>query len=363
MAYVDRLQAEETGIDVHRREISASEQNRRLFIALNQALGVERPAVPVIVIGDRVIVGYLDDSTTGTAIRAAVSGCRETACPNVVALLEETLRSEVEADGSRVPATGRPVEAPGIPHSLTLPLIGEVATAELSLPLLTVVLAAVDGFNPCAMWVLVFLIGLLVGMKDHWRMWLLGGVFLLASAMVYFVFMAAWLNLFLLLGALVWIRIVVGVLALGGGAFYLREYVLSAEDVCKVTTPLQRRRIMEGLKRAVREQRLLLALGGIVALAVAVNLIELICSAGIPAIYTQVLALSDLPGWQYYLYLLLYILVFLLDDVLVFAISIATLQATGLTAKYSRYSHLIGGAVLCAIGALLLLRPEWLTFG
>ena len=244
-----------------------------------------------------------------------------------------------------------------------LPFIGEISTATLSLPLLTIVLGAVDGFNPCAMWVLVFLIGLLVGMDDHRRMWVLGGVFLLASAAVYFVFIAAWLNVLLLLGALLWIRIAVGAFAIASGAFYLREFILSNEAVCRVTSPERRQSIMAALKNVVRQQRFALALAGIAVLAVAVNLIELLCSAGIPAVYAQVLSLSDLPTWQYYLYLLLYVGVFLLDDLIVFVTSLIALQATGLTAQYSRYSHLVGGAVLCGIGGLLLLRPEWLTFG
>lgn len=100
----------------------------------------------------------------------------------------------------------------------------------------------------------------------------------------------------------------------------------------------------------------------IMALAVAVNLIELLCSAGIPAAYTQVLALSGLSAAAYYGYLMLYISVFLLDDAIVFVAAMLTLQATGLAATYSRYSHLIGGVVLVGVGPLLIFRPEWLAF-
>jgi thiol-disulfide isomerase/thioredoxin len=364
-SYLGQLKQEIPDLRVEYLEVSSSGANRTIFIAVSQALEIERPVVPIVVVGSRAFVGYLDDSTTGAAVRQAVLACRQRECSDIIAMLLESLPSEHAAPASAQIDTppGGPVQAPGIPSSIDLPLLGEISTSALSLPLLTVVLGAVDGFNPCAMWVLVFLIGLLVGLKDHRRMWVLGGVFLLASAAVYFVFMAAWLNVLLFLGALLWIRLAVGVLALGGGAFYLREFVLSSEAVCKVTPPGKRQRIMEGLRRAVRQRRLFLALSGIVVLAIAVNLIELICSAGIPAVYTQVLSLTSLPPWQYYLYLLLYILVFLLDDLVVFATAMVTLQAAGLTAKYSRYSHLLGGVVLCGVGVLLLLRPEWLTFG
>jgi hypothetical protein len=213
------------------------------------------------------------------------------------------------------------------------------------------------------MWVLVFLIGLLLGMTDHLRMWVLGGAFLLASAAVYFALMAAWLNLLLLLGALVWIRIAVGIVALAGGACYIRDFIRNPAGLCPVARPEQRQRILDRLRQTVRESSFLLALGGIVAVAIAVNLVDLLCSAGIPAVYTQVLALSALPVWQHYLYLLLYILIFLLDDLVVFVTAMATLQASGLTAQYARYSHLIGGGVLVGLGMLLLFRPEWLAFG
>jgi hypothetical protein len=101
---------------------------------------------------------------------------------------------------------------------------------------------------------------------------------------------------------------------------------------------------------------------GIVLLAIVVNLVELICSAGIPAVYTQVLVLSNLPSWQYHAYLSLYILVFMLDDLFVFFVAMKTLQVTGLTGAYVRHAHAIGGAVLVVIGLMLLFKPEWLTF-
>jgi len=180
---------------------------------------------------------------------------------------------------------------------------------------------------------------------------------------VYFLFMAAWLNLLLFLGTLFWIRLAVGAVAVAGGAYYLREFWVNRDGVCKVTGQRQRLRVLNHLKALATERNFLLAVAGIVLLAFAVNLIELLCSAGIPAVYTQLLAMSRLPTWQYYSYLLLYILVFMLDDLFVFFAAMVTLQVTGLTATYSRWSHLIGGVVLVAIGALMWFRPAWLMFG
>jgi hypothetical protein len=193
-------------------------------------------------------------------------------------------------------------------------------------------------------------------------MWTLGSAFIAGSALVYFLFMAAWLNFLLFIGAVVWVRAAVGLVALGGGFYSLREYFRNADAACRVTAPQARRRVFDSLRGLASERRFWLALAGILALAFAVNLVELLCSAGLPAVYTQVLALSSLPAWQYYAYLALYILVFMLDDLFVFVVAMKTLQIAGATTRYVRFSYLAGGVVLLAIGALLLLRPELLMF-
>jgi hypothetical protein len=106
-----------------------------------------------------------------------------------------------------------------------------------------------------------------------------------------------------------------------------------------------------------------LALGGIIVLAFLVNLVELVCSAGLPAIYTQILALNNLANWQYYFYIFLYVFFFMVDDLLIFIVAMVTLKMTGLSTRYARYSHLIGGILMIIIGILLIFKPEWLMFG
>lgn len=354
LAFLHSWTKAEPRIRVHRLEITGERGNREVFKAIVRQFGIERPGVPLTVVGERFLLGYHADATTGAEIKAAALACLEAPCLDLVQPL---------LDGMKAVGSG---ETPGLPEAmpktLTLPVFGEVSIAHASLPWLTVMLAAVDGFNPCAMWTLVFLIGLLVGLRDRFRMWVLGGTFIMASAGVYYLFMAAWLNLLLFLGMLVWIRLLVGTLALGGGAYYLHEYFANPEAVCRVTAPEGRRRVFDHLRSLASERRFLIALVGIVLLAFAVNLVELVCSAGIPAVYTQVLALSKLPSWHYHAYLGLYILVFMLDDLFVFFVAMKTLQVTGLTGTYVRHAHAVGGVVLVGIGLLLLLKPEWLAF-
>ena len=352
--FLRRLVNEEPRLRIHELEISQSQAHFRAFQTLVGSAGIDKPGVPLTVIGQTLLQGYQDDSTTGAEIRRHALSCLTMACPDSVRPLLEN----PSVSGS-LPAKDW---EKSLPKVLKLPLFGDIAIAEVSLPVLTILLGAIDGFNPCAMWTLVFLISLLVGLRDRFRMWVLGGAFIAASAAVYYLFMAAWLNLLLFLGMLVWIRVLIGLLALGGGGYYLHEYFMNPEAICKVTAPESRRRILDRLRHLVGERNFLLALGGIILLAFVVNAVELICSAGLPAIYTQVLAMSHLPVWQYHAYLALYILVFMLDDLLVFFVAMQTLKVTGLTGAYVRQAHLIGGVVMILLGLMLLFQPDWLSF-
>jgi hypothetical protein len=336
--FADRLAAENPRITLHKLEVSGSRENAALMLEAATRLGVEAGSVPLTVVGDRAWVGY--DERIGREIEAHVAACLESACPSALPAKREAR----------------------IPEAVRLPLVGEVRTAHLSLPALTAVLAAADGFNPCAMWVLVFLLGLLAGMKDRARMWLLGIAFVAASALVYLLILGAWLNVLLLAGSVALVRVGIGVVAIAGGAYYVKEFVADADMKCEVTASGRRRRVLERLKALAQEPGLAPALAGIVLLALAVNVVEFLCSAGIPAVFAQVLALSDLAPWGYFGYLVLYVAVFMLDDLVVLVAALKTLEVTGLTTRYARWSNAVGGVALLAIGVLLIFRPEWLAF-
>jgi len=213
------------------------------------------------------------------------------------------------------------------------------------------------------MWALVFLISLLLGMKDRKRMWILGTAFIVTSAFVYFLFMTAWLNFFLFVGFVPWVRIVIGLVALGAGIYSLRDYQRNKDGACKVTGGKKRRQILAKMEKITQRSELILALMGIILLAFAVNLIELVCSAGLPAIYTQVLSFNNLPSRQHYSYLLLYVFFFMIDDLFVFFVAMKTLNSVNIKTKYARFSRLIGGILMLIIGLLMILKPEWLMFG
>jgi hypothetical protein len=235
----------------------------------------------------------------------------------------------------------------------------------LTLPLLAIVLGLADGFNPCAMWILIFLISFLLTTKDTRKMWILGLTFLITSALVYAVFMTGWLKLTLSLVTVGSLRNVIGVIAITVGLYNLYNYYKTKDDDdgCKVTDKTKRKHIAKSIKKYVNEKHIIIGMLGMVALAISVNFIELACSAGFPLIFVNVLALNDLNSFQYMFYIFIYILFFLLDDLVVFFVAMTTFKITGLTSKYTKYSHLVGGALILIVGFLLIFAPELIMFG
>ncbi len=357
--FLEYYKSVNSAVKVYDYELSVKE-NAELLYEVEDKLNEVVTGVPFTVIGETTISGYLSDATTGKQIENAVQDCIDAGgCYDPVGELIGIVESPGNGEEPE-PSNGSSGDAP---ESVDLPLFGVVHVKDVSLPVLTIMFGFLDGFNPCAMWALIFLISLLLGMGDKKRMWILGSVFIVTSAAVYYLFMAAWLNILLFFGAIIWIRALIGLIALVGGGYNLREFFTNKDDTCKVSQGKQRQKVFDKLKDMARKQQFFVALIGIVLLAAAVNMVELVCSAGLPAVYTSVLSMSDLSTAQYYLYLLLYDFVFMLDDLVVFFASMTTLQLVGLTTKYTRYSHLIGGILMVIIGIILIFKPSLLMFG
>lgn len=344
-------------------EVGKNRENALLLQKVGQGLGVNVTGVPFLIIGDKEFVGF-DDLNSAKEIESRISECVKASCPDSVAsIIGMDSRSEKkeeikESVGGEIVTN---VKKEG--KKVAVPFFGEIDILSVSLPVLTVMIGILDGFNPCAMWTLLFLITLLLGMEDKRRMWALGLAFIVTSATVYFIFMIGWLNLIVFLGITSWLKIIIGLVALVAGGYSLKEYLENKKGGCKIEKSEKQKAVFDKLKKITKKENFWLALAGIVLLAFAVNLVELMCSAGFPAMYTQVLAMSNLPSWQYYVYIGFYIFFFMLDDMIVFFTAMTTLELTGATTKFDRISKLVGGILMLILGLLLIFKPEWLMLG
>jgi hypothetical protein len=242
-----------------------------------------------------------------------------------------------------------------------LPLIGRVDPALISLPMITVVLGGLDSFNPCAFFVLFFLLSLLVHARSRPRMLAIGGTFVFFSGLLYFLFMAAWLNLFLLAGNLRTITLAAGSVALAVSFINIKDFFLFGKGISLSIPDSAKLRLYERMRRLLKSASLVSALAGTVVLAIAANTYELLCTAGFPMVFTRILTLHSLPAPTYYLYLALYNIVYVIPLAAIVIMFTVTLGARKLTAWEGRKLKLLSGIMMLLLGMVLLVRPAALS--
>ena len=361
LADLETIKQEKSYIQIYKYEVTYNYNNANLFDKVASQLGASSGGVPFTVIGTKYFVGY-STAQTKPLIEYAIKiySLADSYSDPVGKLVGKDLTGGTatyeELRGEFFPEDVEKEEKEEV--KIELPVFGSISTKDVSLPVISILIGFIDGFNPCAMWVLLFLISVLIGMKNRKKMWILGTVFLGTSALIYLLFMIAWLNVIVFLGALFWIKLLIASIALIGGVWNLKSFFTNKEDGCEVVSEKKRSKVLNKIKYITSSQKYSLAIIGIIGLAVSVNFIELTCSAGLPVVFTNLLALNNLSVLEYGLYLFLYILFFLIDDLLIFFIAMKTLKITGLSNKYARYSHIIGGILMVLVGNLLIFKAE-----
>ncbi len=357
---LDELEKEYDNIKVYKYEVNEN-GNGELLKNISEIMGSKVTGTPYTIIGNKVFSGYDYENSKGR-FKGAIEYYSKYGYEDKVG----EYISSIPLPSYEVKDTDPDVDEyinDYISYKIKLPLIGEVKLKNLTLPLITVVIGLADGFNPCAMWVLLFLISMLIGMKDKKRMWILGSTFLLTSALIYLIFMMSWLNLANLLISVVWVRVIIAIVSLVGGIINLRGYIKHRKvSGCDVVDDKKRNKIITRIKKFTTEKNFWLAILGVIVLAISVNVVELACSAGLPVMFIEILSLNNLTAIEEIIYIVLYMLFFLLDDFVVFVIAMTTLSLTGVSSKYGNLSKLIGGILMLLIGLLLMFKPEWIMF-
>jgi uncharacterized protein (UPF0333 family) len=242
-----------------------------------------------------------------------------------------------------------------------VPFVGEMDMSQYALPTLSIALGFIDGFNPCAMWVLVVFLLALIQFGDRVKMFLAAGIFILAEAVMYALILTVWLSAWNFVGMEVWISWIVGIVALGAGCFFLYEGFFT-DGTCSVTNAEQRQKISAKIAKLAHQPINLAFVLALILLAFSVNIIEFACSIGIPQTFTLILQNSNISLFERIWYIVLYIIFYIIDDLIVFGIALYSIEKIGITHKYSRISNIIGGLLMLLLGGLLLFAPEWLSF-
>lgn len=332
------VKANRTDIPFYEHDASTKEGSALFFkMATEAGLDTSKLGVPTIFVGKTPLVGV----HTKEEIIAAIDECLE-AC------------RKGEHDTKKIQ------EVSSSYSDYELPIIGKTNLTKWSLPTLSIVLGLIDGFNPCAMWVLVYLITLLMEVNDKKKIWLIVGSFVFASGVLYFLFMTAWLNIFLIIGYIRIFTIIIGLVALGGGILNIKDYVTNKGDLtCKVEDEKGQEKTMKKIEKIITQPISIAIILSVIGLAFVVNSVEFVCSAAIPAVFTQILSLSGISSFYHYFYILIYVFFFMLDDIIIFGMA-AFAIGSSFGQKYAKYSKLLGGIILVILGFILLFMPELL---
>ncbi len=342
-AFLKDLRARHPGLSVREYEVWKHRENAALFRAVLRSAGVSQAGVPATVVGVSVFMGFAGRTRAG--IEAAVERCLREGCPDGVALL----------------GAERPAAPSGREGAVRVPLLGTVDPARVSLPVFTVVVAGLDSFNPCAFFVLLFLLSLLVRARSRGRMLLIGSVFVLFSGLVYFVFMAAWLTVFMIVGGLAEITAAGGAVALVAGGINVKDFFFFRRGVSLTIADSAKPKLFERMRGLLRTTSLPALLAAAAVLALSANAYELLCTAGFPMVYTRVLTLHGLTAGQYYRYLALYNAVYVLPLAVIVLLITATLGARKLTEWQGRKLKLLSGLMMMSLGMILIAKPELLN--
>lgn len=298
-------------------------------------------ATPTILIGDQIIQGFTSDETTGEYI---------------IELAEELTKSSYFEDYENTATVEGTDEV--IVH---LPLLGTIDLKDYSLGILAVTLGFVDGFNPCAMWVLIMFITLLLQAGSKRKMFELAGIFVIAETFMYYLILNVWYQTWDFVKLDQIITPIIGLVSIAAGSYFLYEFFTNKTNECKVTSASQKQKISARIKELVDSPLSIGIFFATLGLALSVNIVEFACSIGIPQAFTKILDLNDLTFVLRQTYILIYTLFYMIDDFIVFAIALWSFQYLHLTTKYTRYCLIIGGTIMIILGYFFIFDPSKLV--
>jgi thiol-disulfide isomerase/thioredoxin len=342
--FLEHLKKKYPQLEVKSYEVWYDKENGRLFTQLAGAYGTRPEGVPTTFIGEfQPVVGYRNYEITGKVIEDRVRSCIKQGCT-------EPIEKLGNPSGQREIA-GREEKI------ITLPVFGKVDTSRMTLPVLTIILAGLDGFNPCAFFVLFTLLSILVFAQSRKRMLLIGGTFVFFSGFIYFLFMSAWLNLFLHVGQLKIITRIAGVIALIIASINIKDFFFFKEGISLAIPERAKPKLFERMRKLLKATSLTSMMMGTIVLAIAANAYELLCTIGFPMVFTRVLTLHSLPGFKYYLYLIFYNMIYIIPLAVIVLFFSITLGSRKLTEWQGQVLKLISGLMMLSLGFVLLINP------
>ena len=330
-SFITHLSKKYPWLIVESYDVVGSEANKHRFLLMAKQLLQPANSVPAFIFCGQMLVGYDQDETTGKDLEEKLLACHQ-----------------------QKPAQKKQ-------ESFSIPGMGNIHYKDFSLPVFTLIIATLDAFNPCAFFVLFFLLSLMAHYRSRTRMLVIGGTFVICSGLMYFLFMSAWLNLFLVTEQLMFITTVASLIAISIGLINIKDYFIFKQGVSLSLTDSARSKLFSRIRTLTHSESWITTLVATIILAIVANSYELLCTAGLPMVYTRILTLNELSTAQYYLYLLLYSGIYIIPLLVIVALFTWTLASRKLSEQEGRVLKLMSGTMMLGLGFILLLKPEWLN--
>ena len=365
--FLKELSTKRDDFEYVEHKIDESKEEKAFFDETASKLKLVK-GTPIIYINGHIIQGFNTADTTGKEIENLINSAK---AKDKILTLKEYLESGQSGNVSSNGAvcTGDTVcEVPGLTKGaenqvlVNIPIINKtVDLTNYSLLTMSIILGTIDGFNPCAMWVLVLFLTALIAVGNKVKMFRVAGLFILAEAVMYFFILNAWIYAWDFVGLDKWVTPIVGIVGIIGGIFFIRNYLKKGDTLeCEVTDFEQRAKISKKIKDIANKPFTLLTALAIIGLALSVNVIEFACSVGIPQTYTKILQINEVPFWTRQFYTFIYIIGYMIDDIIVFGFALMSVNKLQLTTKYSKWVNLFGGILMIILGLIMLIKPSLL---
>jgi len=355
--FLEKLKEKYPEIEIEMIEVWNNKDNSILFKRVIEIYGIKTPRVPITIIGNnQPIIGFYNESVSGKIIENTLIRCIESGCKDK---LKRYFQQESLNQLLNLNTDLKVIDLGSI--GLSLPFMNNLKNHKISLLFFTVIIALIDGFNPCAFYILIFLMSLLIYAGSAKKMAFIGIIFVTFSALIYFTFMVAWLNLFFLIGKVKIVTMVAGSIAILISLINIKDFFIFKKGLSLTISEKGKYQIFKRARKLVYTDSLFITIIGTVALAILTNLYELLCTAGFPMIYTRILTLEQLDKTQYYLYLALYNTIYVTPLMFITVGFCLTIRNKRLTELQVRKLKLLSGFIMLSIGFVLILKPSMIN--
>ena len=327
-AWLADLEERHGTLSIRKVEVVEDAEGRALFQRMMQERGEQASGIPAFIIEDGIWIGFTRP-------------------------LAEDMEAEIEALAER-----RVREASRARSTLDLGPLGTIDVGQQPMFAATLLIAFVDGFNPCSLWVLTVLLAMILGTRSRARIAAVGLTFLIVTASIYGVFIAGLFAAVVVAGHLGWIQVAVAFLALAFGAVNVKDYFAFKKGFSFTIPERFKPKIYRGGREIRKDRPLLTTLAITVALAAGVALIELPCTAGFPVVWTTLVSEAGISGAGFAGLLALYILVYLSVEIAILVVAVVTLRASRLQDEHGRTLKLFGGMVMIALAIVIFIDPS-----